>query len=484
MIWGYFRRLRDNFGCGFLQVLVATYFGVKGLMTSLVALCALPLFLTEYKVNLRQYNAFSVCIMTPWSLKPLIGILSDRVPLWGKHKVPYILISSCVGIGATIGLALAQTALLSAFLMTLVSLHAATTDLLTEGKYAELMQLRPTTGSDLTSFVSSMFFVSGLLAAVAVGPLADAGHVRALFWVAMVPAGAAVYPILRGHFPDQLSLGTSDSTWFTVLSWVMATAAIGLTIITMAVDPAKVAPKLVYTLCASLVLIAVSFRALPRGIAKANLYLFLTSAAYVSIEGALDYFYTAPSDCFEDGPHFTMKYYVTLSTVVSAIAGLASIVVFQTFLSDWSYRHLFIMTTVMRVVAALVDLIIVLRWNRTVLGVSDHITYMFGNSIVRSIVSELEYIPAVVLTSKLCPKHHEATVYAILAGFQNFGHAVGSSTGASMTALFGVNANFDKNQCHFDRLPELILMAHLALPLLVIPTVFLLIPLGSLRDSL
>ena len=33
-------------------------------------------------------------------------------------------------------------------------------------------------------------------------------------------------------------------------------------------------------------------------------------------------------------------------------------------------------------------------------------------------------MPGVVLTSKLCPKHVEATTYALLAGFQNFGQQV------------------------------------------------------------
>ena len=36
----------------------------------------------------------------------------------------------------------------------------------------------------------------------------------------------------------------------------------------------------------------------------------------------------------------------------------------------------------------------------------------------------LNFMPAVVLTSKVCPENMEATVYALLAGFQNFGQFV------------------------------------------------------------
>ena len=45
---------------------------------------------------------------------------------------------------------------------------------------------------------------------------------------------------------------------------------------------------------------------------------------------------------------------------------------------------------------------------------------MLGDAIVFQLVSSLEFMPAIVLTSKLCPKDVEATVYALLAGFQNF----------------------------------------------------------------
>lgn len=33
----------------------------------------------------------------------------------------------------------------------------------------------------------------------------------------------------------------------------------------------------------------------------------------------------------------------------------------------------------------------------------------------------LEFMAGVVLTSKLCPRELESTVYALLAGYQNFG---------------------------------------------------------------
>ena len=58
--------------------------------------------------------------------------------------------------------------------------------------------------------------------------------------------------------------------------------------------------------------------------------------------------------------------------------------------------------------------------------------YYIGNTIIKEVVVMLDFMPAVVLTSKLCPRGIESTVYAVLAGFQNFGQTVSRNVGAFM----------------------------------------------------
>ena len=59
------------------------------------------------------------------------------------------------------------------------------------------------------------------------------------------------------------------------------------------------------------------------------------------------------------------------------------------------------------------------------------VMYMVGNAIIREVVTMLDFMPAVVLTSKLCPRGMESTVYALLAGFQNFGQTVSRNIGTA-----------------------------------------------------
>ncbi len=62
-------------------------------------------------------------------------------------------------------------------------------------------------------------------------------------------------------------------------------------------------------------------------------------------------------------------------------------------------------TTVLRSVAAMSDIVLVQRWNLW-LGISDKAFFMLSNAVIYDIVYMLAFMPAVVLTSKLCPKGH------------------------------------------------------------------------------
>jgi len=95
----------------------------------------------------------------------------------------------------------------------------------------------------------------------------------------------------------------------------------------------------------------------------------------------------------------------------------------------------------------------------------------------------MNFMPEIVLISKLCPPGMESTVYALLAGFSNFGTAVGSSIGAFATDQFDILTPKD-GPCNFDNLTWLIIVGHVILPLLTVPLTFLLIPNARMTDDL
>lgn len=486
----YLRELCDRHGSFFVASLFAVYFGVKGLAGGLAAAAALPYFMSHLGVSIERFQAYTIAVMTPWSLKPAIGLLSDMVPIRGQAKVPYMLGASAVGAACFGGLAALRgcSPMLAAALLTGISFEAAVVDLLAEGKYAEKMKQHPEAGGALPSFVWASLFAGALLAAVVAGPMADNGQLRGVFVLGIPAAASAAVPLVLGWFPDPVGahagcakLLDGPNTRLAILAGLMAAASLALTAV--ALHGASPAGRLAVALGVSAALCAAAQRLLPPTIAKCNLYMFLASASHVSLVGALDYFYTAPKSCLEDGPHFNMTFFVTWSQIAASLASLAAVALFQGCMQEWRLRPLFWVSTVVRCAAAAVDLVIVNRLNVAV-GIPDKVAYMLGNNVAAAVAGQLDLMPAVVLTSKLCPPGMEATVYAILAGFQNFGGSVAAAVGSSLTSAFGVEADLETNECSFQGLSALVLLCHIALPLCVVPLTFLLIPDAALKDPL
>ena len=115
------------------------------------------------------------------------------------------------------------------------------------------------------------------------------------------------------------------------------------------------------------------------------------------------------------------------------------------------------------------------------MGISDKAMYMVGDAIIYDICYTLNFMPAVLLTSKLCPKDMEATTYALLAGFQNFGQQVSRTIGVALISMFDIQT---EAPCKWEGLPELIALAHIILPLILVPLTFVLIPEAKITDNL
>jgi len=233
-------------------------------------------------------------------------------------------------------------------------------------------------------------------------------------------------------------------------------------------------------LCVSGVLSWYSFRALPRTLARSNFYMFLISVAYLDLSGPLAYFYTGRHGCIQDAPHFSYSYYLAVSNFVGSVGGALGAVLFQS-MQKWSFRSAFVVTTCAQVIASLFDLLIIQRWNMAI-GMTDAAAYLFGDAACQNMAAMLAMMPCAVLTARLCPRGAEATVYAILAGFQNFGMSISSVLGARLCDAFGVVAS-QEGPCDFGNLTKLVILAHVVAPMACVPLTFWLVPSARIDDE-
>lgn len=356
-------------------------------------------------VSGERYQSFGTVADTPWAMKSAIGLLSDAVPLFGYHKRAYMIIVSVAGSLALAVLGFVEIpgrlAPLAALLLLLVELQAATVDLLSEGKYAEMMVKRPDTSSDLVSYVRILFCVGTFFGSMVSGPIADFLRARYIFIVAFPLAAQVILPIISGWFPED-RLPPSDRKVnyekltahpdLVKLSVAMTGAAIVIGVSGLA--SGNVQSALSVSISMSLALLG--FIWLPETLRCANLYLFLSKVFYLNVSGGTDYWFIAEEDCVPGGPKFSYTYYSTYSNLIGSLASILGIALFQKYLSRGTFRMAFLSAGFIKMLASIFDIAIVKRYNQ-ILGISDKWFFIMGDSIIFQLVTIMDSMPAVVL---------------------------------------------------------------------------------------
>ncbi|QDZ19429.1 folate/biopterin transporter [Chloropicon primus] len=514
----YWNRLVGNFTLEFIVLLTSCYYGVKGTLYTFVQSGQLPYFQKYVGITGIEYQKYKLVSSLPWAMKAWIGLISDNYPIWGYNKRYYMVLATFIG---SVSFALLgvldidqSTALFAALLLFFASLDMATVDLLCEGKYAEKMMEKPETSSDLVSWVWGVYQLGSLTASLFIGPVSDRYSPKIIYLIAVPFALQFLIPLALGYLPEERvspaseasPIGMTRTNWnagvtmrlvsylprkmrekprIFVMAFLTALSALLLGVVHLTGTEGQ---QLTYTICASVMLCACSSWALPPVLSRANIYMFLCQVLYIQVSGALDYFYTAGPECFAGGPSFSFSYYTTYTVIVGSLAAWLGVVLFQAWMRDWNFRRVFWLTTFVRVIGSIFDICIALRWNLSI-GISDKTMYMFGDAVIYNIVYQMDFMPAVVLTSKVCPKGLESTIYALLAGMQNMGQNVSQSLGSYLIEAMGVKTackpSVDEEcDCDFDNLPLLLFVSHMVLPLLTIPLTFLLIPNRRMTDTL
>ena len=225
------------------------------------------------------------------------------------------------------------------------------------------------------------------------------------------------------------------------------------------------------------------FWACPLLVAKAAVFDYFDKLLYLNLPGALDNFYMAKASCYPDGPHFSYVFYTTVASIIGCVAGMVGVAAFTYLFSKQRYAFTFVVTTLVRVVASIFDIIMLKRWNLAI-GIPDHAMYVMGDAIVLNVSYYVAWMPMIVLLSRVCPRGSESVVYAIVAGFGNMGSSMSGVIGSLLMELVWPVRSRGAGKCDFSNVPMLLLVGHTLLPLLVIPLSFLLLPAARVCDNL
>ena len=301
----------------FLFSIASTHFGVKGLYIGIARSLALPFFKLR-GVTGQRYHDFMTVSMLPWACKPFIGAVSDAVFVLGYSKRYYITFAAIIAALVALLLAVVDVdALTAAGLFTLANVGVMVVDLLMEGKYSELMAVRAKGRPEIVTYVWIMCMTGVLVASASVGPLADRGWISTICWIAFGAATQAIFPPLLGWVPEtregKRCISVKKEKLFEhkhlfALATSMGLVAMGLVFVTLF---SNYIGKLVYSVLGSIFLLTLTFRVLPKRLAKCNCYLFLQDSLSISLAGAIEYFFTANETCLPDGPNFSYLFFFT-----------------------------------------------------------------------------------------------------------------------------------------------------------------------------
>jgi hypothetical protein len=129
--------------------------------------------------------------------------------------------------------------------------------------------------------------------------------------------------------------------------------------------------------------------------------------------------------------------------LVTSLASLLGVWLFQRFFRTIPFRTLFGWTTIVSTVLGMTALLLVTHTNRAI-GIDDH-WFSLGDSLILTVMGQIAYMPILVLAARLCPPGVEATLFALLMSVTNLAALLSYELGALLTHWLGVNeTNFDQ----------------------------------------
>ena len=480
------KRVIEVFGTRFLLFLIVSQTVCKGILSTILEAMSLPLFKSVAHVSAADAQIYAMVAMIPWSIKPLIGLCSDIIPLYGYNKRGWLLVSAVVGGSASLALLLygiLSPTLVGSILVVCyvgINFEIALYDLLSEGKYAELRKRNPDIGSLASTITQGMQVCGTIIALFFVGPLSDARAFVALFAIACGLCLLPIVPTLLGWLPEERIVNRPcvhvdtvklrrDGRMIAVVAFCGLSGIITSLVTTLTVPIAGLVTSLVLLVCC---LVGCRFTFSKEMSAVAN-YQVISTLSQPLMGTALDYFYTATPACLAEGPHFSYTYYVMTARIIGAVISFVGVWFYGLALSRMTFRRVLLLTTILISLAGLSDLFIVTRTNIR-LGIPDKAAYLVGEAVLEPFLGMLNYIPISALISIAVTDGMEASCYAMIAGIANFARMVSELDGSVIFTAAGIVAS-ETGPCDFTALPWLVLSCHILAPLCIgIPAVFLL----------
>lgn len=395
-------------------IAILTVYFVQGILG--LARLAVSFFLKdELGLTPAQVSALMGIVALPWIIKPLFGFISDGFPIFGYRRRPYLVLSGIIGAASWVSLAtIVHTPVLATAAIALGSLSVAVSDVIVDSLVVERARVESQAeAGSLQSLCWGASAFGGLITAYFSGVLLEHFSNRTVFWI------TASFPLI-----------VSAVAWFIAESPV-----------------SKDGSENDHTNLGS---IQHQLRQLRQAITQKSIwlptaFLFIWQATPTA-ESAFFFFTT-------NELHFQPEFLGRVRLVTS-VASLVGIWIFQRFLKTVPFRVIFGWSTILSAALGMTMLLLVTHTNRA-LGIDDH-WFSLGDSLILTVMGQIAYMPVLVLAARLCPSGVEATLFALLMSVTNLAGLLSYEFGAVLMHWFGIT------ETNFENLWLLVILTNLS----------------------
>lgn len=400
----WFRMLSEEMHWSLVFGVVAVYGISQGLGGALGRIGVKYYMKDVQQVEPSESQVFSAVTNLPWIVKPVWGILTDVLPIFGYSRRPYFILAGLLGVVSMLIISLHGKLhiILALLALTAGSAGVAIADVTVDACVAQKSRSHPSLAADMQSlcaFSSSIGALVGFsISGVVVHRLGPTG----VFGVLAIPAALLVLVgtmLVEPRMPDFSYKQVCDK-------FVDAGKAMWVTL----------RSPYVWRPC---------------------LYMYLSFALSVDIQEGMFYWYTDS----KDGPSFSQED-IGLIFSIGAAGGLLGALLYQNFLKDHPFRDLLFGSQLLLSLSGMLDLMLVLRLNLK-LGLPDYLFIVVDGGVAQ-LIWQLKWMPLLVLSSKLCPSGIEGTFFALLMSIDNAGLLSSSWGGGLLLHVLHVSrTNFE-----------------------------------------
>ncbi|KAL1206497.1 putative folate-biopterin transporter 4 [Cardamine amara subsp. amara] len=457
------KQLRSAFGVAFLWLVCLIYFtqGFRSFVWTAVS------YQLKDRLQLSPSASqfvFSVAFF-PWSIKPLYGIISDCIPIRGKKRTPYLVISTVLSLVPWLLLGLDSTSRSSSLylmiFLTVQNLGSAMADVVVDAMIAEAVRLEKASfAGDLQSVSWLAMALGGICGSLLGGYALTNLKIETIFLLfTVLPALQLLSCTLVEEFPvsNEPLAELLDSNEFEEKSKMSndnyqdyqdtkksstrrrkgqkkgKKGASNGKSETQKKQSKSFASQLFQSLKAATLELCRAFK--QPIILRPMAWFFIAHITVPNLSTVMFYYQTEVLQLDAS--------FLGTARVVGWLGLMLGTFIYNRYLTKMTLRKSLLFAHIGLSITIVLDMVLVYRAN-VGYGVSDKTMVLFGSALADAI-NQLKFMPFLILSGRLCPPGIEGTLFALFMSINNLGNTVGSFMGAGLASLLGISSGSFEN---------------------------------------